>query len=113
MNNDRDDGCWCRGEGILNVCTMPGANCCLPQCTKSGYKRKIPLPEENEDEKIHFFQITTRKSKFYTEWRDKVIHIIKRHREDIDADFITQLMKGNKWICSRHYRKEDIKFDGE
>ena len=70
MNNDRDDGCcWCRGEDILNVCTMPGANCCLPQCTKSGYKRKIPLPEENEDENIHFFQITTRKSKFYTEMK--------------------------------------------
>ena len=114
---------------------MPGANCCLPECTTSRYKRKngsigevettgeeettgedettSEIETTDEEQAISFFKITTRNSDFHKEWRKNVLQIVKRYREDVDENFIKQMMAGKKWICSRHYKEEDIKTSGE
>ena len=36
------------------------------------------------------------------------MNIVKRYSEDIDSNFVEKMMKGKKWICSLHYKTEDI-----
>ena len=87
---------------------MPGANCCFPQCTNSRYERKTKTVGTEVENKTNFFAITVRKGDFYAKWRENTLSIVKRHREDIDSNFIEKMMKGQKWICSLHYKPEDI-----
>ena len=88
---------------------MPGANCLFPQCTNSRYKRK----GISEEPTIAFFSITNRKGEFYQKWKNELLTIVKRYREDIDAEFLEKFNNGKKWICSAHYLPEDIETTGK
>ena len=95
-------------EIICILGTMPGANCCFPQCTNSRYERKTINISTEVDNKIKVFAITARKGEFYAKWRENTLNIVKRYSEDIDSNFVEKMMKGKNWICSLHYKPEDI-----
>ena len=78
---------------------MPGANCAFPGCCVSDYRPKHAGKS--------LFSITTGKSKFNTEWRNKILSILKRYRE-LDREFMIQLHKGKKHICEDHYLPSEI-----
>ena len=59
------------------------------------------------------FKIQIRKGEFYKQWRQNVFQIVKHHREDIDEAWIQSMNKGRKWICSLHYKEEDIERTGK
>lgn len=69
---------------------MP-THCCVPQCTKKGYR-------EEDGTKVSFFQFPSDKVQ-----RKMWIHAIRR--EEGKHFTITDTTK----VCSRHFRKEDLK----
>ena len=86
---------------------MPGANCFLLGFTTSRYKRKSG--STGEDETIRFFKITTRNSEFHDEWRKNVFHIVRRYREDVDENFISQLKAGKNGYAPVITKKKTLK----
>ena len=82
---------------------MPGRNCCLPQCTVS---------DTNKHKDIGLFQISTRKDKYHTIWRKKLIDFLAIYRP-LDGLLRERITKGNVYFCEKHFSPEDIEFTSE
>lgn len=78
---------------------MPGGNCAFPQCTVTCY---APLHKG-----ISLFKIPTRKTEFYSKWRNDIVDVIKRYRV-IDSHFLAQVNAGKRYVCERHFLPKDI-----
>ena len=78
---------------------------CIPLCTSN---------KNGLHEGIRYFQVTTRTSKYhdYDGWRNKIINIITKDRTVKITEFKARVMKGNVYVCDRHYADEDIEWTG-
>jgi len=75
---------------VYSTLEMP-THCCVPECTKKGYR-------EEDGSKGSYFQFPSENM-----LKKKWIHVIRR---DEGKDF--KISESTK-VCSRHFRKEDLK----
>ena len=74
---------------------MPGANCCIVNCTTYALNAKYP--------QLSFFKVpsSSAKNEQKKEWRSTLLHLINR----ADKSFNTE----RAFICSRHYTEDCFK----
>ena len=75
---------------------MPGANCCIVNCTTYASKTKYP--------QLSFFKvpsISSAKTDQKKEWRSKLLHLINRADKSFNPE--------RAFICSRHYTEDCFK----
>lgn len=77
------------------------ANCVFPGC---GVQR---IPKYDG---IGLFRVTSRKGDFYEEWRNKLIRLILQYRVMKEQELREKVMKGNVYICEKHFSPQDIEY---
>ena len=83
-----------------------GRNCAMYGCFAS---------ENGLHPGVRYFQITTRNSEYYDYegWRNNIINVLTKYREMNISELKERVMKGNVYICDRHYADEDIEYTGK
>ena len=77
---------------------MTGGNCAIPGCHTSRRPKYAG---------ISLFKVPKGKDHFATQWREKMIAVIKEHRE-MTPSLQEQINKVTLEICERHFRTCDI-----
>ena len=83
---------------------MPGRNCCVPNCTVSGY-----TPKHGSQQ---FLQIPTRKDEFYVMWKKNLKECLSKIRV-ITPELNKRIESGNVYFCYNHFADEDFEYLSE
>ena len=77
---------------------MTGGNCSIFGCNTSG---RIEFAGTS------LLRVTKGKDPFSTQWREKLIAVITKHRV-VDERLKEQIRKVNLFICEKHFESSDI-----
>ena len=77
---------------------MPGANCCLPQCSLS-----------RKDKNVYFFKLPGKKDEFHVKWKKDLVNLLAKYRV-IDIDLKDRIQKDRVFFCEHHFKTDDIEF---
>ena len=80
---------------ILNA-TMPGANCCIPECGTCRRHTDLSL-----------FKVKAPTNEAKKKWRADLLNEITKGRE-VDANFRRQILNDTVRICEKHFEADQI-----